>query len=232
MNKETIKEKAIILRKKGKTYSEINKELGLKIAKSTLSYWCRGIILPPEYSSKINLLNLASCERGRAVALVVNKQRREKFLQVVRERNTYLLNRVDKHILKMLLAMIYICEGSRWSVHRGLSFGNTDPEMIKFYIYLLKSCYPEIISHENLHCRIGCRADQNIKELEKFWSKTTGIPLSHFCKTSPDPRTVGKKTKKPDYKGVCSITSRGTEIQLELEMIAKMFFRELIKEGP
>jgi len=227
MDRKILKGKAIVLRKKGKTYSEIQKDLKVRIPKSTLSYWCQNVPLPPEYGPKINLLNLANCEKGRAVAVVVNRCKREEFLQKLHEKNFYLLKKTNKHVLKMLLAMIYICEGSNWSVHRGLVLGNTDPDLINFYIFLLKTCYPDIISHDNLRCRIGCRADQDIKKLEKFWSGATKIPLKHFYKTRPDPRTAGKPTKKKNYKGVCVISSRGTEIQLELEMIARMLFKNL-----
>ncbi|MDO8524843.1 MAG: hypothetical protein Q7R99_04460 [bacterium] len=232
MDRKTLREKSVELRKKGKTYSEIQKELGIKIPKSTLSCWCRNVPLPLEYGPRINLLNLANCEKGRAVAVVVNRHRREEFLQKLRERNFYLLKKTNKHVLKMLLAMLYICEGSNWSVHRGLVLGNTDPDLINFYIFLLKTCYPDIISHDNLRCRIGCRADQDIKKLEKFWSGVTKIPLEHFNKTIIDPRTAGKPTKKKDYKGVCAISSRSTEIQLELEIIARMLFKNLVEMGP
>ena len=231
MDRKSLKEKAIQLRKKGKTYSEIQKELGLKIPKSTFSYWFREVPLPSGYAQKIKLLNLKNCKKGRAVALIVNKDRREKFLQNIKNRNFYLLEKLDKDVLKMLLSMIYICEGSNWSVHRGLALGNSDPDLIRFYIYLLKTCYPDIIQHDNLRCRIGCRADQNIKKLEKFWSGVTGVPPKHFYRTYPDPRTIGKKTKKPEYKGVCTINCRSTEIQLELEIIARMLFCN-IKMGP
>jgi len=231
MDRKILRGKAIALRKNGKTYLEIQKELKVKIPKSTLSDWCQGVPLPPEYGPRINLLNLTNCEKGRAVAVVVNRHRREEFLQKLRDRNFYLLKKTNKHVLKMLLAMIYICEGSNWSVHRGLVLGNTDPDLINFYIFLLKTCYPDIITHDNLRCRIGCRADQDIKKLEKFWSGVTKIPLNHFNKTTVDPRTAGKPTKKKDYKGVCVINSRSTEIQLELEIIARMLFKNLIKKG-
>lgn len=231
MDRKQLRKKVAGLRKVGKTYSEIQQILGVKIPKSTLSYWCQSIPLPPEYGPKVNLLNLANCEKGRAIATIVNRYKREEFLKSLQDRNSNLLKNVDKGVLKMLLAMIYACEGSRWKVHRGLILGNTDPDLINFYIFLLKTCYPDIINHDCLRCRIGCRADQDVEELQKFWSNVTGVPPEHFYKTRPDSRTIGKKTKKPDYKGVCVVSCRGTEIQLELEIIAKMIFKNLIT-GP
>ena len=78
-----------------------------------------------------------------------------------------------------------------------------------------------------MKCRICYRADQDIEILEKFWSKSTGIPLGNFYKTKPDARTIGKPTKKLDYKGVCVIMGSTTKVQLELELVAKMIIEGL-----
>jgi hypothetical protein len=71
-----------------------------------------------------------------------------------------------------------------------------------------------------LKCRISYRADQDLNELQKFWASITGINIDKFYKTKPDPRTVGKPTRKSDYKGVCAIYCAGSRIQLELQVIA------------
>jgi len=120
----------------------------------------------------------------------------------------------------MLLAFLYLGEGSKWSGHSGLMLGSSDNNIIKLYLHLLKKCYS--LDAGKLKCRISYRADQNINLLEKYWSKVTGIPIKNFYKTKPDPRTVGKPTKNKDYKGVCVIMGGGTAIQLELEAIPKI----------
>ena len=48
------------LRAKGKTYSEIMTELNVKLPKSTISDWCRGVSLPKWYQVKIDKLNKLS----------------------------------------------------------------------------------------------------------------------------------------------------------------------------
>ena len=78
-----------------------------------------------------------------------------------------------------------------------------------------------------LKCRVSYRTDQNINEIEEYWSTITNISRENFYKTKPDPRTKGKKTKKVDYKGVCVLTCAGAKIQLELEEIAKLLLRKL-----
>jgi len=206
------------LRVKGRTYSEIKTSLKIKIPKSTLSNWCNGIILPKWYQGKINALNLMNSEKARKIALLTNKIKREILIKQLRNSNKYLSQKIkDKDVLKIILAILYLAEGAKWKSHRGLMLGNTDPTIIKLYIRLLRKCYN--IKSENLKCRISYRADQDIVSLQKYWSRLTSIPLKNFYKTKSDPRTIGKPTKKKNYKGVCVLTCKGTNIQLELEMI-------------
>ncbi len=218
-----IKQKAINLRRKGYTFTEIEKTLGIIIPKSTLSGWCKEITLTSKQKDRIIKLNLAKLHIAQQKSVISSQKRNRAFLDLLRFRNQYLLKRLDIDTQRIILSIIYICEGAKWKSHRGIMFGNSDPKMIRFFIFLLMHCFPKI-NLNDLRCRVSYRADQDIKALENYWAKITGISLNHFFKTKPDPRTIGRTTKKPDYKGVCVVTCRGTDIQLELETIAKLLF--------
>lgn len=219
-------EKIKKLRSKGKTYSEIKNILNLQIPKSTLSSWCGNIALPSWYENKIKELNLANFRRAQQLALVANKLKLENLVRRLKLNNQVLKRYLkDKNILKMLLAILYLGEGSKWKSHSGLMLGSSDPDIVLLYLRLLRSCYG--LFSEQLKCRISYRADQDLKTLERYWSDLTGIPIQNFYKTIPDPRTVGKPTKKLDYKGVCVIMSGNTAIQLELELIPKILLKGL-----
>lgn len=218
---KNIKEKARRFRSQGKTYSEIRKILGISIPKSTLSYWCSHISLPKWFEKKIAHLNKMNLTKAQKAAWYVHKHNREIFLENLRKQNEHIVEKLkDKDILKMLLAMLYLGEGSKWTFHRGLMLGSSDPNIVKLYLYLLKICYK--LMPTELKCRVSYRADQNIDSLQKYWSKITSIPLKNFYKTKPDPRTVGKPTKNQEYKGVCVICGGGTRFQLELDTIYKL----------
>ena len=221
-----VREKVIALRKKGRTYTEIQKTVGVPIPKSTLSYWCKNVQLPKEYEERVSKIVANGAERGRKIAVAVNRVRREKYLKALEKRNLYLLRKLDKDVLKIALAMLYLGEGAKWRRSRGLCLGSSDPNIIKLYLKSLRACYN--INEDKLRCRIGHRADQGLDKLQKFWSRITKIPLKYFYRTKPDPRTIGKRTKKEDYKGVCVVYYGSTEIQLELEIIANL----VIKLGP
>jgi len=221
-----IKEQAVKLRTQGHTYSEINQVLKLSIPKATLSGWCKGVVLPEWYQQKINKLNQENYEKARKLAWTANKIKRERFLQELLNNIRPLQQKIkDRDVLKMILAALYLGEGTKWKGHSGLMLGSSDANIIRLYIRLLKLCYG--IESKILKCRISFRADQNIRNLERYWSGITGIPLTNFYKTKFDPRTVGKPTKQKEYKGVCVIMCGGSHIQLELEAIPKLIVENL-----
>ena len=104
-------------------------------------------------------------------------------------------------------------------------FGNSDPSIISLFMSLLRYCYN--IDESKFRCTLQCRADQNTKKLEKFWSQITKIPLSQFYKARVDPRTIDKPSKKLNYKGVCRIDYFSADLFIELKQIA-----EIIHRGP
>lgn len=227
MNRTKIKKRVRQLRSNGKTYTEIKKKLNLRIPKSTLSNWCHDIKLPQSYFVKVKELNIENLTKGRQTSLLNRKKQQELFLKRKREEAERSLNRLSLNYryLKLILATLYLGEGAKWKGHRGLMLGSSDPKIILLYIELLNKCYG--ITKEQLKCRISYRADQNIKALEKYWAKTTGVRKENFYQTKPDPRTIGKKTLDSEYKGVCVITCRGTDIQLELEQIINALAKKI-----
>ncbi len=221
MNRVELKQKVIKLRMEGKTYKEILELLEADLSKSTLSSWCRKLSLPDDYGRKIREYNLYNLEKARKVALEKQRKERNIYLESIKKRNAHISRLVkDKEIAKIALAVLYLGEG-RKNIKRGsLMFGNSDPNIIKLFLHLMRFCYP--VDESKFRCTVQCRADQKIDELEKFWAKVTKIPPSKFYKTRIDPRTTGKKSKKPDYKGVCRIDYFSAELLIELLTIGEI----------
>lgn len=216
---EKFKIEAQNLRRAGKSYGEIQKAIGIKIPKSTLSDWCRGIILPEEHRKRLTALNYTNLRRGRELALRNIREEKDRFLQLLKNRNGRLLKKVNKDVAKLLLAVLYLGEGKKQDGL--LVLGSSDPGIIKLFLALLKMCYG--ITTDRVKCRISYRVDQPIALLTRYWMKIVGIPAESFYKTVPDPRTAGRATKKKDYKGVCVIyILNSTKIHKELEVVANM----------
>lgn len=108
----------------------------------------------------------------------------------------------NRNIAKISLSLLFLTEGSKRK-KGSLVFCNSDPEVIELFLRLLRFCYS--IHEEKFRCTVQCRADQDVKRLEKFWSQKTSIAIRQFSKAQVDKRTVGKPTKKFEYMGVCRI---------------------------
>lgn len=217
------KNKAILLRKSGKTYGEIKNILGQDIPKSTLSIWFKKIILTKEQQNNIKKNIKNNIHQAQIKALVINKKKRERYLISVNKRIKHLKDIIkNKDVAKIAIAMLYLGEGSK--TRRGsLMFGNSDAKIIALFFRLLRYCYD--INEKKFRCTLQCRADQNIIELEKFWSKITKIPLCQFYKARIDSRTIGKKSKKLDYKGVCRVDYFSADIFNEIIKIIKIIVK-------
>jgi len=221
MKQLSLKQKVISFRKKGKTYQEIVKSLGVSIPKSTLSYWCRSVPLPSDYNRKIREYNLSNLRKAREIALQIQKKKRKKYLESLQSRNAHLAQLIsDPNIAKIALAVLYLGEGRKNIKKSSLMLGNSDPNIVKFFLHLLRFCYK--IDEKKFRCTVQCRADQNTKELEKFWQDVTRIAPSQFYKARIDPRTVGKISRKIEYKGVCRIDYFSAELLIELLQISEI----------
>lgn len=216
--------KAKNLRKLGKTYSEINRLLNTSVLKSTLSYWCNGLDLPLGYEHKVEEYNKHNLIKAREAALISKRICREINIERIVKENLHLVeNLKNKDTAKIVLTILYMTEGSK-NTKSAIMFGNSDPLLVGLFLNLLRFCY--IIDEKKFRCTLQCRADQNIRELENFWSNITGIPLDKFYKARIDPRTINKPSKNKDYRGVCRINYFSAKIYHELVNVA-----ELICEG-
>lgn len=219
----SFKIKAQQLRSQGLTYKEISSQLRLKIAKSTLSYWCKGIALPPGYSEKVRQINLQSLALNRVKALKVNKCNRETYLEGIKQKHLSLAAHLwhTKESMRIALALLYMTEGAR-SNKGALTFSNSDPRIIRLFLKLIRKTFD--IDESKFRCTLQCRADQNTGRLRTFWSETTGIPLSNCYLPRIDPRTVGIPTKKVDYRGVCRIDYLSGHVYNELRAIIDIIY--------
>ena len=193
------KESAIKLRKKGKSYRDI--ETILDVNRSTLSGWLKNIELTKKQKYKLhnNWLNALVVARKKAV-LWHNKGRDERRKKVHQEVEKFISNiNVDKNIQEIILAIFYLAEGGK--TENNFSLANSNPEILLGIVTLLRKVF--IINESKFRCCLHLRKDQDQKTLKKFWSKISNIPESKFTKTQFDKRTI-KKTYD-HYKGVCVV---------------------------
>ena len=219
------KQKARNLRTKGWSLGEISNKM--HVPKNTLSGWVKDIQLTEKQRKRIKQKEIALAAMGRAVAAKLLREKMEKWKEGIRENVKHFgkFAQQNPEIRKLVCGILYLCEGAKYPSTRCLVFGNSDPWIIRCFINLLRNSFN--IDEEKLRCRIMYRYDQNLKELNKYWSNVTGIPLHNFYKSKPDSRTKGKSTLKNDYKGICAVHYLSTNLQFKLQSIGEI----IIKSG-
>lgn len=222
--KET-KQKARNLRSGGWSLGEINRELS--IPKNTISGWVKDIGLSKEQRRRIKEKIIASGAIGRPLAVKLIREKIENWKNEIRKQVKH-FSRValqNSEIGRIICGILYLCEGAKYPASRFLHFGNSDPDMMTFFLASLRKYYR--IDENKLRFDINYRYDQDYKKLRNFWSKITGIPKEKFFNRKADTRTKGKPTLKKDYYGVGRLIYYDTKVQFELQSIGEA----IIKSG-
>lgn len=192
------KEEAFKLRRLGKSYKQINRELG--IATSTLADWFKNE--PWSQEIKMRLSAEVSFSNARNLELLVQASR-ERWRQKHEEYRAMAVREFEglkDDPLFLAGIMLYWGEGEKQKKSSVVRLGNSEPEMLRiFYLFLLKALG---ISKDKIHAWILLYPDLVDSVQKNFWSKATGIPLEHFKKSI----TIKGRhpTKRLSY-GVCTI---------------------------
>ncbi|MDO8552421.1 MAG: hypothetical protein Q7S01_02710 [bacterium] len=214
-----VKQRAISMRRHGASVRDIEKRLGIR--RSTLSYWFTKVPLSKHHLRLLKKRADKALVKARVQAVKWhNARKRERVALAENEARQSLskLNLEQIELLELALAMLYLGEGAKKNSQTSL--GNSSPEILAFFVHALQKLYGATAS--DFKCYLHLRADQNQRELRRFWSRTLGIPESRFGKTLVDHRTQGSSTY-PNYKGVCAVTYSRVAVKRKLLYIADVF---------
>lgn len=193
--------KVIALRKQGKTFGEILREVS--VSRGSLSYWLRGVTLTPMQLSRIKYKNeiikdkfikfneLRKIQAGQEKESIVNNAIREVSPLSLKE-------------LKLVGIALYWAEGYKGRACRGVEFTNADPAMIR----LMMRWFREICSvrETQFRIRLQLHKTKDIAKIQDYWAEITQVPLVQFTKpyikTSP---TSKKKVGNLIPCGTCNI---------------------------
>ncbi len=179
MARKEDKQKALELRKKGYSYSQIKEKLGL--SKSTLSGWLSDYPLSAKRIQMLRDKNPRRIEKFRNTMKKKKDERLEKVYDKV-GKDIGVFSKKDIFVAGWFL---YWGEGLKTSSPTfGLS--NTDPNMIRFFLR-----WVEILGvpKEKVTITLHLYSDMDINKEIYFWSKELSLPKSCFRKP------VIKKTK-------------------------------------
>ncbi len=198
--------KAREIRKKGVAIYQIATELS--VAKSTVSVWCRDIVLSEEQTKKIMQTSNEALVKGRMLGAEMNRQKKRVSLEAS-ERIAYsLIKKVDKKELLFIAVSLYWAEGSKSSSSTGFQFVNSDPDMILVMkAFLLSFGIPET----DLFCTVQINEvhKPRISAVLNFWKNL----LEFNDDQIGNPSFINTKAKKlydnhDTYFGICRLKVR------------------------
>jgi len=219
----SLKQEALELRRTGTPIRQIEVKLG--IPRSTLSYWFRDIKLSNKQKEIIRRDWIESIKGSRKNAIEWHNNQKSIRIEIAKQEAREVLEKVDltnKPVVELTMSFLYLGEGSKKSPTTSL--GSSDPLILRFFLYCLKSLYQ--VPTSQIKCYLHLRADQDKEEIKNYWASELELPIQNFLSTNLDMRTLGKPTYQ-DYKGVCVISCGNVAIQRRLVWISKMFCEKI-----
>lgn len=178
MAKSEEKFKAIKFRKKGQSIKEIARKLG--VSTSSVSLWCRDIVLTP---SQIERLEKRAKDPlyGKRMEYI-KKIKDEKNKKILRMRKTAIkeIGRLSDRELFLVGVSLYWAEGFKKDSRAG--FASSDPKMIQTILRWLFRCFKYTQKDISLRVTANISHKYRIKDIENYWVNETNLPSHIFQK--------------------------------------------------
>lgn len=170
--------KARSMRKKGISILVIAQKLG--VSKSSVSFWCRDIILTDEQFEKLRKNMGVSFKYGQRIASQINRQKKLNEIKKRFKESENMIKKLTPRDVLVAGACLYWAEGAKTS--NRFTFVNSDPLMIKIFFLFLTNILK--IKKESIRptLQINFIHKKRIKKVMFFWSKYLGINLKNFNK--------------------------------------------------
>ncbi|MFJ9537217.1 hypothetical protein ACIRPX_08190 [Streptomyces sp. NPDC101225] len=210
--KDDLRDRARELRLQGRTYDQIQVELGC--SKSSISLWVRD--LPrPERRAPSEQAKLAARKRWEH-ELAIRDEKRRRTKEAAEEQ----IGELSDRDLFMAGVALYWAEGSKdkpYDRRENVIFVNSDPGVIQLYLAWLGLLG---VDRGRLAYRVMIHLTADVEGAKRYWADLVGVDVSAFQKTTikrHNPRTV-RKNVGDDYRGCLVIrVAQGTELYRRIE---------------
>lgn len=204
MAKYTKRSQARSMRKNGISIVIIAKKLD--VSKSSVSMWCRDIILTQEQNERLNKNRGVSFMNGRRLGAETNRLKKLKAIESANTLGLKTIRKISKRDLLLACVALYWCEGSKTDSTSSFMFVNSDPEMVLIMKNFLMTIMGVI--EEDIFCCIQINKihQKRIEKVLIFWQKLLKLKESQIRK----PYFINTKVSKiydnyDDYYGVCRL---------------------------
>ncbi len=207
MARKLDKQKAIKLRQKGLSYSQIKEKLG--IGKGTLSEWLSDM---PLSEKRIKELRDFSPQRIERYRNTMQKKRNLQHDLIYKNIKDKLKSLSDRDLL-ISGFFLYWGEGSKTKSY-SVALTNTNPKMLVFFIKWLNFFN---VPKEKLRVKLHLYSDMKVKEQILFWSKTLNIPVLQFRNSYIKESKFSSISYKNGFgHGTCSVIVEDKDIASQI----------------
>ncbi|MDQ1299463.1 MAG: hypothetical protein QG636_131 [Patescibacteria group bacterium] len=183
-----LRAKALALRLKGKSYNEINSELG--IPKATLSGWLKDVVLSDRARARLNSRVHQGVLNGLVKRNKLQTKEAEERSRLIRTTAKREIEKLSLENLRLIGTSLYWAEGYKRAKFRNgkertwhaISFVNSDPEMVTLFVSFLRKVMD--IPAESIRLSMRLYPHINEAEAQRYWLKSTGLLKENFCKTT------------------------------------------------
>src|SRR4030042_2698563 len=135
------------------------------------------------------------------------KNKRKSIAKIVV--NRYKLNKTSA---KILLALLYWSNCAKYPASNFIAFSNSDANLVKTFINLLRSTFP--IRESKIRIHLQLHKTHNINKTIRYWSNLLKVPKITFYK--PTITKPPKKISRSDYLGTCTIRYYSLDLLLTI----------------
>ncbi|KKT92391.1 MAG: hypothetical protein UW92_C0002G0035 [Candidatus Jorgensenbacteria bacterium GW2011_GWA2_45_13] len=198
------KERAILLRRKGLTYSEIFKRI--PVAKSTLSLWLRSVSLSEKKKQRITEKRILAQKRGAEARRNIRLRQTKDIFENTRDD----IKNIITDPLWLTGIALYWAEGAKQkdnNVSSSMRFSNMDSRMARLFLLWSERCLG--LEKRDFYYDLYIHEGSDIKKAVRYWAKQLYCDESDirvYLKRS-NSRTVRKNVGER-YHGVIRINIR------------------------
>jgi hypothetical protein len=209
------------LREEGKSYREISRITNIPL--STVFLWTKTIELTDRQTGQIRKISLDKLQKFRQKAQKIKSERYKARNNICRNIGRSIINKISSRNINGIIAALYWGEG--FKKDRRLGLANSDPQIIRLFIYWLIKVVR--VPREQIRLRVGINfmLKDRIEVINEYWSNTTNIPLIQFQKPFYQKTKMTRIYPNIDnYYGVFRIRANGQNdtFQKLLGMVEKL----------
>lgn len=113
------------------------------------------------------------------------------------------LAKIDQNSAKILLSLLYWCEGCKYPGTNKIEFACSDEKMQITFIKLMRIAFKGELDETKFRVMLQLHTTHNIETQISYWSNLLNIPKAQFIKPHLTIKTASRY--RPVYNGTCNL---------------------------